>query len=57
MSPKDWSDKTPDSVDDDSVGKPYAERDEKSGKLEHQSADPNGRWFVGDYIRKEGTIC
>ena len=26
LSPKDWSDKTPDSVDDDSVGKPCAER-------------------------------
>ena len=54
---EDWSDDTPDSVDDDSVGKPYAERDKKGGRLCHESADPNGRWFVGDSIRKEGTMC
>ena len=57
LSPKDWSDETPDSVDDDSVGKPYAERDEKGGRLEHQSTDPEGRWTPGDFIRKEGTMC
>ena len=54
---EEWSDETPDSVDADSVGKPYAERDEKGGRLEHKSTDPEGRWTLGDFIRKEGTMC
>ena len=56
LPPEDWSDVTAVS-DDDTVGQPYAERDEKGAWLLCQSTDPEGRWTVGDFIRKEGTMC
>ena len=52
-----WSDSTAPPVNYDSVGEPYSERDEKGIRLEHQSTDPNGCWFLGEIIRKEGTKC
>ena len=57
LPPEYWSDSTALSVDDDSVGKPYAERDKKGGRLCHESTDPEGRWTPGDIIRKEGKMC
>ena len=54
---EDWSDVTPDSVDDDTVGNPYAERDENDGRLFYESTDPEGRWTPGNIIRKEGAMC
>ena len=57
LPPEYWSDSTAPSVDDDSVGKPYAERDEKGAWLLRQSTDTEGRWFLGDIIRKKGTMC
>ena len=57
LPPEYWSVSTAVSVDDDSVGKPYAERGEKGAWLLRQSTDPEGRWFLGNIIRKKGTMC
>ena len=50
------SDASPSS--EDTIGKPYGER-RKDGRhrVVHTSMDKNGEYFVGDIVRKKGTMC
>ena len=55
---EDWTSSDASPSSEDTIGKPYGERC-KDGRhrLVHTSKDKNGEYFVGDVMRKKGTMC
>ena len=53
----DWKDSDASPLYEDTIGKPYGVRGENGHRLEHTSIDENGEYYVGDIMRKKGTMC